>query len=269
MKVAHQHRRRPARGHRELQRLGRIPGREHHLVVRGHQGDRPGRRSRCSAASSPASTTNPSAGTIELQGALGSITAKPAVVDDGLSLQVSELTGLGFTLPREAVQPALDVFTSQLTKNYPMGIKADSVQVTDTGVVSQFSTQNASIPQEQRRPLLRRALAALGDAVARQPVEHRAGARQPQPRRPGAQHRDGGVGGADAAAGLDAEAVADRRRPSTRPPAPTRRRTGETPLRSSRNRRPPPPRPGTRRPVSGPSPRLSSAADSTITLSTT
>ena len=97
-------------------------------------------------------TTNPSAGTIELQGALGSITAKPAVVDDGISLQVTELTGLGFTLPREAVQPALDAFTSQLTKDYPMGIKADSVQVTDTGVVSHFSTQNASIPKSSDDP---------------------------------------------------------------------------------------------------------------------
>jgi hypothetical protein len=62
------------------------------------------------------------------------------------------LTGLGFTLPRETVQPALDAFTAQLTKNYPMGIHADSVRVTDSGVVSQFSTQNASIPKGQQDP---------------------------------------------------------------------------------------------------------------------
>jgi len=92
-------------------------------------------------------TTNPNDGTIELQGALGSITAKPAVVDNGIQLQVVSLTGLGFTLPRETVQPALDAFTSQLTKNYPLGIHADSVQVTDSGVQSRFSTQNASIPK--------------------------------------------------------------------------------------------------------------------------
>ncbi len=97
-------------------------------------------------------TTNPSAGTIELQGALGNITAKPAVVDNGISLQVTELSGLGFTLPRETVQPALDAFTSQLTKTYPMGIHANTVQVTDTGVVSQFSTQNASIPKANEDP---------------------------------------------------------------------------------------------------------------------
>jgi hypothetical protein len=97
-------------------------------------------------------TTNPSAGTIELQGMLGSITAKPAVANNGISLQVTQLTGLGFTLPRETVQPALDAFTSQLTTNYPLGIHADSVQVTDSGVVSQFSTQNASIPKGNADP---------------------------------------------------------------------------------------------------------------------
>lgn len=94
--------------------------------------------------------TRPSDGTIELQGPLGSVTAKPEVVDNGLSLQVLSVSGLGFTLPRETVQPALDVFTGQLTKNYPMGIHADSVTVTDTGVSSQFSTQNAKIPAGQQ-----------------------------------------------------------------------------------------------------------------------
>jgi hypothetical protein len=97
-------------------------------------------------------TTNPSEGTVELEGALGTIKAKPAVVDGGILLQVIELTGLGFTLPRETVQPALDAFTAQLTKNYPMGIKADSVDVTDSGVVSRFSTQNADIPKGQQDP---------------------------------------------------------------------------------------------------------------------
>ena len=97
-------------------------------------------------------STNPSDGTIELQGALGSIVAKPQVSNGGLGLQVTELTGLGFTLPRESVQPALDLFSKQLTDNYPMGIQADSVQVTDTGVVSQFSSQNAEIPKSQEDP---------------------------------------------------------------------------------------------------------------------
>lgn len=97
-------------------------------------------------------TTNADEGTIELEGALGSITAKPEVVNGGLSLQVQQVTGLGFTLPREAVQPALDAFTAELTQNYPMDIKADSVEVTDSGVVSQFSTQNATIPKGEQDP---------------------------------------------------------------------------------------------------------------------
>jgi hypothetical protein len=97
-------------------------------------------------------TTNPGDGTIELEGALGSITAKPQIVDGGISLQVQRVTGLGFTLPRETVQPALDAFTSQLTKDYPMNIHADSVGVTDSGVVSEFSTANQSIPKQTDDP---------------------------------------------------------------------------------------------------------------------
>lgn len=97
-------------------------------------------------------TTNPSAGTIELQGALGSITAKPVVANNGIALQMISLTGLGFTLPREVVQPALDTFTTQLTKDYPMGVHAESVQVTDSGVISRFASQNASIPKSNDDP---------------------------------------------------------------------------------------------------------------------
>ena len=97
-------------------------------------------------------STNPSDGTIDLQGALGSVIARPTVVDNGLSLEVLSVSGLGITLPRETVQPALDVFTGQLTKNYPLGIHADNVKVTDTGVTSQFSTQNATIPVGNEDP---------------------------------------------------------------------------------------------------------------------
>ena len=93
--------------------------------------------------------TNPSDGTIELEGALATIVAKPQVVDDGISLEVQELTGLGFSLPREMVQPALDAFTAQLTKGYPLGIHADTIEVTDTGVISKFSTQNATLTDDK------------------------------------------------------------------------------------------------------------------------
>ncbi|MGB3480724.1 MAG: DUF2993 domain-containing protein [Mycobacterium sp.] len=97
-------------------------------------------------------TTNTGDGTIRLEGALGSVVAKPTVVGGGLSLEVLQVSGLGFTLPRETVQPALDVFTKQLTKDYPMGITADSVDVTDSGVKAVFSAQNASMPRGEEDP---------------------------------------------------------------------------------------------------------------------
>jgi uncharacterized membrane protein len=91
-------------------------------------------------------TTHPSDGTIELKGMLDDITAKPVVSGNGLELQIVTFNALGFTMPKESVQSTLDDFTANLTKNYPLGIHADSVQVTDSGVTSHFSTRNANIP---------------------------------------------------------------------------------------------------------------------------
>ena len=97
-------------------------------------------------------TTDPSSGTLELQSALGAVTVKPGVVDGGLAMEVVNVSGLGFTLPRESVQPALDVFTTALTQNLPMGIRADTVGVTDTGVTARFITRDATIPNGQQDP---------------------------------------------------------------------------------------------------------------------
>jgi len=97
-------------------------------------------------------TTEPANGTIELRGGLGSVTAKPQVSNGGLELQVVGLTGLGMPLPRETVQPALDAFTTTLTRNLPMGIHAESVQVTDSGVAATFVTRDATIPTGQQDP---------------------------------------------------------------------------------------------------------------------
>jgi hypothetical protein len=91
-------------------------------------------------------TTHPADGTVELKGMLDNITAKPVVSGNGLQLQIVSFNALGFTMPKESVQSTLDKFTSDQTKNFPMGIHADNVQVTDTGVVSHFSTYNAAIP---------------------------------------------------------------------------------------------------------------------------
>ncbi|MCV6971947.1 LmeA family phospholipid-binding protein [Mycobacterium bohemicum] len=91
-------------------------------------------------------TTHPADGTIELKGMLDNITAKPVVSGNGIELQIETFNALGFTMPKESVQSTLDDFTSNLTKNFPLGIHADSVQVTSGGVVAHFSTQNATIP---------------------------------------------------------------------------------------------------------------------------
>jgi len=97
-------------------------------------------------------TTHPADGTIELKGLLENITAKPVVSGNGLELQIVSFNALGFTLPKESVQSTLDDFTSNLTKNFPLGIHADSVEVTNTGVTSHFSTQNATIPAGNTYP---------------------------------------------------------------------------------------------------------------------
>ncbi|MDT7735578.1 MAG: hypothetical protein QOE12_2752 [Mycobacterium sp.] len=99
-------------------------------------------------------TTDPSAGTIELTGAmgLGDVTVKPQVADGQLTLQVYKVNALGVLIPHETAQTALDTFTSALLKQYPLGIQADSVQVTNDGVVAHFSTHNASIPAAQNDP---------------------------------------------------------------------------------------------------------------------
>ena len=97
-------------------------------------------------------STDPSAGTLEIQAALGTVTVQPRVTDGALVLEVVKVSGLGFTLPRESVQPALDLFTTALTKNLPMGIHADTVAVTDTGVTARFVTRDATIPNGQQDP---------------------------------------------------------------------------------------------------------------------
>jgi hypothetical protein len=96
--------------------------------------------------------TDPAAGTMQLQGPLGSVVVQPQVVDDNLALTVVGVTGLGFTLPRESVQPALDAFTSTLITNLPMGIHADSVRVTDTGIELKYVTRDATIPNGRQDP---------------------------------------------------------------------------------------------------------------------
>ncbi|WP_082943514.1 DUF2993 domain-containing protein [Mycobacterium sp. 1274761.0] len=97
--------------------------------------------------------TDPAAGTIIVDAGENSVTAKPVVTDGDLNLEVLDVTG---PLPKDAVQSALNDLTKKLNDNYPLGIHADSVEVTDTGVVEKFSSQNASIPREDANPCFAR-----------------------------------------------------------------------------------------------------------------
>lgn len=88
--------------------------------------------------------TDTGAGTLILEAAGGTtVTAKPEVADGKLNLNVTDVAG---PFAKDTVQSALNDLTTKLNDNYPLGIKADSVQVTSTGVVGKFSSQNATIP---------------------------------------------------------------------------------------------------------------------------
>lgn len=88
--------------------------------------------------------TDTSAGTLVLEAAGGTtVTAQPVVNDGKLDLVVLDVTG---PFAKDTVQSALDDLTTKLNDNYPLGIKADSVEVTGTGVVGKFSSRNATIP---------------------------------------------------------------------------------------------------------------------------
>jgi hypothetical protein len=97
-------------------------------------------------------TTNPGDGTVSLKGLLDSATVKPQIVNNGLSLQVVSLSALGSKMSTDTVQKNLDDLTSKATQNYPLGIHADSVKVTDSGVEATFSAQNATIPASSSQP---------------------------------------------------------------------------------------------------------------------
>ncbi|MBV5244991.1 DUF2993 domain-containing protein [Mycolicibacterium sp. PAM1] len=98
-------------------------------------------------------TTDPSAGTLEMAAGSASVIAKPVVVEGNLNLEVLDVTG---PFPKDAVQSALDDLTRKLNDNYPLGIRADSVEVTDAAVVGSFSSRDASIPDGESDPCFAR-----------------------------------------------------------------------------------------------------------------
>ncbi|ORA48410.1 hypothetical protein BST21_09785 [Mycolicibacterium celeriflavum] len=97
--------------------------------------------------------TDAAAGTVILEAGDNSVTAKPVVSDGDLNLEVLDVTG---PLPKDAVQTALNELTKKLNDNYPLGIHADGVEVTDSGVVGKFSSDDASIPEEDANPCFAR-----------------------------------------------------------------------------------------------------------------
>jgi hypothetical protein len=99
-------------------------------------------------------TTDAAAGTLTLEAAGDNrVTAQPVVTDGDLRLNVLDVAG---PLSRDTVQSALDGLTQKLNDNYPLGIHADSVEVTDAGVVGRFSSQDASIPNDESDPCFAR-----------------------------------------------------------------------------------------------------------------
>lgn len=99
-------------------------------------------------------STDPAAGTITLEAAGDTrVTAQPVVADGDLNLQVLDVTG---PFSKDTVQTALNELTTKLNDNYPLGIHADSVAVTDAGVVGKFSSRDATIPNDDSEPCFQR-----------------------------------------------------------------------------------------------------------------
>lgn len=94
--------------------------------------------------------TSPDDGTLKLQGNLGTVTTKPQVVGGRVRLQVVDVTGLSSVLPSDIVQSVLDELTNRLTENDPVGINADSVQITKDGVTAHYSARDTSIPRDNQ-----------------------------------------------------------------------------------------------------------------------
>jgi hypothetical protein len=93
-------------------------------------------------------TTDPSDNTLELSVPLASVKVKPSVSNGNITMEVVDQSGLATILGKDDVQTGLDKISSQLGENYPLGIKADSIAVTNDGLVAKFSTKNAKIPND-------------------------------------------------------------------------------------------------------------------------
>ncbi|WP_099037959.1 LmeA family phospholipid-binding protein [Mycobacterium neglectum] len=94
--------------------------------------------------------TDPSTGIVTLAGMFdSSIAVKPETTADGgikLEIQPDGFTlGGDLDLPAEDLQSKLDEMTSELTDN-EYNLRADSLEVTDSGVTAEFSASDIDIP---------------------------------------------------------------------------------------------------------------------------
>jgi hypothetical protein len=92
--------------------------------------------------------TNPSDGTIEVDGILNStLTVKPAVRDGAVNMQAQNASILGFGLPDDLVDSVVKQLTSGLQQQYPLGMTVKSMQITDSGVSLTLTGGNYDLPK--------------------------------------------------------------------------------------------------------------------------
>jgi len=100
-------------------------------------------------------TTNPSAGTVTVQGGFGfSLTVQPKVDNGGLRLVIPDngIQTLIGSIPKDSVQSALDDKTKAITDN-SLNIKVvEPVEISSDAVTLHFSTTNAAIPLQTTDP---------------------------------------------------------------------------------------------------------------------
>ncbi|WP_396913101.1 LmeA family phospholipid-binding protein [Mycolicibacterium sp.] len=91
-------------------------------------------------------TTNPDDNTVELGSSLASITLRPrSNSNGGVSLDIVDAAGPGLAAVTD-LQPILDAYLVPRTSSIlPPGVRAQSVEVTKTGVIAHFSAQQATL----------------------------------------------------------------------------------------------------------------------------
>lgn len=92
--------------------------------------------------------TDPASGKITIEGTLdSSVVVEPKVENGKLRLLIPDngIQLVGFSLPKDSAQQELDDGIKDLNNN-ELGVHADSVQVTNDGVVMKLSAKNSNIP---------------------------------------------------------------------------------------------------------------------------